>query len=128
VNPKPIYKIDLSALPDINNAVDYTFSTKGHVLFYATPSAVYSATYKDGKSIKEFTPYAGEVVTKIKIFKDEYNTTYDGKLLFITTQNTATGEGKIYIVQFNGANGVLDLSTIKSYGGFAKILQTTLNN
>jgi len=128
VKPKPIYKINLSALPDINNAVDYTFSTKGHVFFYATPSAVYSATYRDGKSIKAFTPSAGEIVTKIKIFKDEYNATYDGKLLFITTQNAGTGEGKIYIVQFNGVNGVVDLSTMKSYGGFAEILQTSLNN
>lgn len=126
--PKPIYKIDLSAFPDINVATDYAFSTKGHVMFYATPGKVYAATYRDGKYSTAFTAATNERITKVKIYKDEYNTTYDGKLLMIGTHNDATNEGKVYIVQFNGTNGVVDNTTIKSYGGFGKILQWTINN
>lgn len=126
--PKPIYKIDLATLPDIGTATDYCFSTKGHVMFYATPAAVYSATYRDGKYLTAFTAPAGEQVTKVKIYKDEYNTGYDGKLLIISTYNQTSDEGKIYIVQFNGANGVVDNTTMKSYHGFGKIVQWTVNN
>lgn len=126
--PKPIYKIDLSAFPGIREAVDYTFSTKGHVMFYATSSQLYAATYRDGKYKELFTSPADEQITKLKVFKDDYNLTYDGKLLIIATKNIKTSEGKIYIVQFNGANGTLDETSWKTYGGLGEVIQWAYNN
>lgn len=128
VNPKPIYKIDLSALPEIKQSIGYAFSTRGHVMFYATESSLYSATYRDGKSVLAFTAPEGEKITKIEIYKDAYNSVFDSKILFIATHNEKLKEGKVYMFQFNGVNGIIDNSSLKTYKGFGLIKQFLLNN
>lgn len=130
----------------LDKAVSVFFGHTNNVLYVATNDAVYAFTYGMGdevtvSTISQFTPTAGEKITKAKLYQqgqytNQINTmtgispditpnAWNNKALIIVTQSEEY-KGKVTIVPMKQASaGTLDPSKALTYEGFGKILDVT---
>ncbi|MBK5721828.1 hypothetical protein JGH11_13190 [Dysgonomonas sp. Marseille-P4677] len=131
---KSASKYATQACPDIDQAISFETCENKDVVYYATPSAVYSAYFSASSvsATSRFTPPAGEVITTIKLFheawyvlnaKDDYTPMNEnGNQLFVATYNETTQEGKVYALAITNLAGALEASSVeKTFGGFSRI-------
>lgn len=120
--PSPIKKYAMSGCTGLNLDSRFAFSNQGNVCFYSSGSDLCQYKYAStnaGSSVHSFT---GETITGIKMFRNSGHAK-DGKLLIVSTQ-TGTGDGKIYLLEFNELTGVITSGLDKPYTGFGKIIDT----
>lgn len=115
--PLALAKHDLSGLTEINDAKLFMFGTRGDVMFYATPSGVYS--YVFGGSVTNILPLSGEEIVSMKLYTHSANEDYSGRMLFVATYDGA--QGKVYKIKFNELNGQVE-GDIDNFSGFGKII------
>lgn len=107
-------KIAVNECTDITSAVDFVFCENMDVMYYATEDKIYPALLV-GSSARSGSPWnlpsTGERITDIQMYQQAWygNSAYSSenyefihaqhqKQLLVTTYNSSTGEGKIYVV------------------------------
>ncbi len=109
-------KISLDACENIANAVGYAFCENMDVMYYATTDKVYPVIFA-GNEAHTGTAWtlpqtaAGERITNIQMYQQAwmgngqnsygsypFTHSLNQRQLFVTTYNSSTGEGKIYVL------------------------------
>lgn len=136
IAPKPKRYVDLSAAPEIDQAVHFVFLDDQQVLLYATATKVYAAMYSASTPSYgvRYTAAAGEEITSLrtyyqadypKRFPDAQSPYFErnGKQLILSTYNGS--EGKLSILPLiNPGLANIDQANVKTFDGFGKILFT----
>jgi hypothetical protein len=133
IPPAPQAFYDLSAAPDIQNAIHYVLLDDQKVLYYATKSKIYAVLY--GTSTPTFSERysapSGEEITTLQVYRQaDYPKRVDGwdepyistnnKQLIMSTYNGT--EGKVYILpMINFGVGNIDVPNIKVFNSFKRI-------
>lgn len=137
-------KVNVNDCENIANAISYAFCENMDVMYYATESKVYPVIFA-GNTAQNGTawnlPSTGERITGIQVYQQAWygNGAYSSenygfvhslhqKQLFVTTYNSSTGEGKVYVVPIT-ALGTGSLGTASQvFDGFGEItaIGTTL--
>lgn len=129
---------------DITRAIDYVFCENMDVMYYATEDKVYPAIFA-GNTARSGTawnlPSTSEHITDIKMYQQAwygnagYSPTSYGYIhaqnqrqLLVSTYNSSTGEGKIYIVPVTalGTGALGEASRILDGFGEITAIGTTL--
>jgi hypothetical protein len=143
-------KHDMSALPNISEAVGFDVGTKGHVLIYADKRNIYACDYHgaDPATTARVEPVtatrvnddfpAGEEITGIKIYKFDggiypqgggstsdpsyiYYAALNGSLLYVSTWDGT--QGRLYEFGFSPVDGRLENKTpLNVFDGFGRIV------
>lgn len=119
--------------PELANAKHYAIGERGNVFYYATDKDIYLYDYAGtNKASKLFSMPNEEVITQMKILKptiDRHipNHPYNNKVLIISTYNASKDEGKVKMYHVNESNGMVDLSSLKVFEGFGKIISMDYN-
>lgn len=114
-----VKKYDMSGCSDLNDNCLYAFAATGNICFYASGSNLYQYKYSSTNASVPLHSFAGETITGLKVFKMDGEAA-DGKWLMVSTY-TSSGEGKVYLIEFNQLNG--ELGEIPAgYGGFGRIV------
>lgn len=132
---RSVSKFPTNACPEINNALFFEMCENRDVMYYATPSKVYSASISGSNLTSEvrFTPPEGEEITAIKLFREawyEINPTNSNitpmdentNQLLVATYNANSKEGKLYALDVTSFTGTLSApASEKTFTGFNKI-------
>ncbi len=125
-------------LPEVDNAVSFTFCDNGDLFYYATPQKVYSVVAAGGQTLT--TPLAwspdksSERITMVRQFVQgwmgiggysegqyEMSIPTNQTQVIIVTYNPSSKEGKIYLRPFNVSTGAFTAKSNGTYGGFGEI-------
>ncbi len=136
--------IDMSQCQETNQAIDYVFCENMDVMYYATNNKIYPVIFAGNTARNGAAwslPSNEEHITHIQMYQQAWygNATYASdsynyvnaqhqKQLLVTTYNSSTGEGKIYIVPITAqGSGTLGTAT-QTLNGFGEItaIGTTL--
>ncbi len=126
---------------DMENIVSVAFCDNADLMYYATPSKIYSVLITGGKanvSALSWKPDSSdEKITAIRqytqgwygthqYFLSEYpfQNEYNRLQILITTYNEKTGEGKIYMRPFNVSTGRFTMKSNGVLTGFGEITAT----
>lgn len=130
-------KLGVSNCTNIANAVDYAFCENTDIMYYATQNRVYPVLIS-GTTAVTGTPWelpsSGEVITAIKMYQqgwygvganreDSYAfiSPEHNRQLLVTTYNSSTGEGKIYVVPITALGSGTLGATTQVFEGFGEI-------
>ncbi|WEK35631.1 MAG: PKD-like family lipoprotein [Candidatus Pseudobacter hemicellulosilyticus] len=120
-----VMKKDMSALPEIGNALFFQASEQGYIDLYATDRKIYAYDYQGTNTasvVYDGLP-AGETITKMKIYKPrpaDNLSAVTGRLLYVATWNGT--EGKLYEFSLNPLSGQVGTTPLNTYTGFGKIV------
>lgn len=118
----PLRKLEMNACPEIAQATQYAFGSRGEVAYYAVNNKVYYYNYNGTNTATvSYTFDAAEKITNMKIFKETGHVN-DSKLLIVSTYNETTKAGKVTIFQANELTGTLNTASKKEYTGFGRII------
>lgn len=101
---KPLGILDLSSCPDIRNAVAFVAVSTQSVIYYATPTRIYSVYYR-GTEItvnEEYIALEGEEISHLRAWTD-----YEGKINY--TNPNPGGENKV--LEVGSGNRMLVIAT-----------------
>ena len=117
---------DLSAAPEIAQALRFAFGSRGPVIFYGTSQKVYRCLYENASAAELLLDvaqeYPGYEISLLWMFNDDLaNATLYGKLLYAGLWNPATGDGKLLQYVVSETSGVIE-SGPKVYDGFGRIV------
>ena len=127
IAPAPRAVHDLSAAPEIANAVSFLVLDDQKVVYYATDTKIYAILYSTSTPVFElrYTVPAGEKITTLDIYRQvgyPYMSSYiatNNRQLVMSTYGT---EGKVYLLpMINPGLGNIDNANIKTFGGFGRI-------
>ncbi len=137
-------KISINECTDITQAVDYAFCENMDVMYYATDDKIYPALLA-GSSARSGTPWnlpsTGERITRVQVYQQAWygNSAYSSedyefihaqhqKQLLVSTYNSSTGEGKVYIVPITtlGTGALGEASQVLTGFGEITAIGTTL--
>lgn len=104
--PVPMLKIKLNSLEGIDQATVYAFGTRGNFMYYNAGNKVYHYRYSKSEAEPWLTLGANERVTDMLLYVNHDNADYDGKILFVATENS--GAGKLYKISINEMTGVMN--------------------
>jgi hypothetical protein len=120
---------DMTAMPEIQNAIQFQVGDVGNVALYATDRKIYRFDYSgSGISSVNFDALpAGETITCLRIFKPRINlnstsaefAASNNAVVFLATWNGT--QGKLYELAMNAASGIINPVPLKTYEGFGKI-------
>ncbi len=117
--------IDISAAPNIKNAVGFVFPNDQAVIYYATASNVYSIRIPQGGAPTYTDLYTSpDAITSFEMmrktgFQPVPNTE---RILLVATYNGAEGKVTALPIPYTGLDlGLIDLSKKSTFGGFKKI-------
>lgn len=125
-------RYSMNGWPEINEVIDYAVGARGNVFYYCTDRTVY-LNNMDANPAKEcLTVPEGEKITSMRLLKPNehgYMTThpYDSKVLIVATWRESDQEGKVYMYYVNETDGEVDLSSVKVFLGFGKIIDMEYN-
>lgn len=120
---------NMTAMPDIQNAIQFQVGDVGNVALYATDRKIYRFDYSgSGNSSLAFDGLpAGETITCLRIFRPRLNIN-SLSAEFAATNNAVVyvatwdgNQGKLYEMAMNPASGVINPVPLKTYDGFGKI-------
>lgn len=121
---------DMSALPEISNALFFQVGDLANVALYATDRTVYRYDYSGSQTAT--VAYSGlpanETITCLRIFKPQRNAGAPAAE-FVNTNNAVVyiatwdgTQGKLYEMAMNVASGAINPTPLKVYTGFGKIV------
>lgn len=125
-------------LPEVENAVSFTFCDNGDLFYYATPQKVYSVVAAGSQTLTtELTWHpdrSSERITMVRQYvqgwmgisgysEGGYAMTIptNQTQLIIVTYNPSSKEGKVYLRPFNVSTGAFTAKSNGVYGGFGEI-------
>lgn len=117
--------IDISNAPDISSAVGFVFPIDQTVIYYATPTKVYSIRIPQGADVTYTDLYTSpEPINTLTMLRRSGTRTVNNteRCLIATTYNGT--EGKVITLPIPEAGldlGIIDLTKKQEYGGFKKI-------
>ncbi|MCK9304522.1 MAG: PKD-like family lipoprotein [Bacteroidales bacterium] len=121
----PRRMLDISNAPDIANAVNFVFPLDEAVIYYATPSKVYSIRIPDGGAVTYTELYTSpEPITKLEMLRmtGYVNVPYHERCLLAITYNGSEGKITALPIPASGLGlGIVDLNRKATFGGFKRI-------
>lgn len=121
----PIRQIDISAAPEIQNAISFVFPSDQAVIYYATSDKVYSIRIPAGGIASFAELYTSpEPITKLEMLRRSGTIAvpYSERCLIAVTYNGEEGKVTALPIPAEGLGlGVIDLSRKVTFGGFKKI-------
>lgn len=121
----PRRMIDISSAPDIANAVNFVFPLDEAVIYYATPTNVYSIRIPDGGAVTYTQLYTSpDPITKLEMLRKTgyVNVPYNERCLLAITYNGTEGKVTALPIPSSGLGlGIVDLNRKATFGGFKRI-------
>lgn len=114
----------LTTLPISATITNWEFAVTGEFAYCTNDEDLYLVNYMQNKCSK-IKRFHSEKIIKIKILEAPTHT-LNNKLLMIATNNSMTHEGSIYLIPFNGLNGVLQEGEEEVHRNFGKIIDFIL--
>lgn len=125
-----LHKWDLTGFQGIANSNYFAYATRTPIVYYADKSIIYRLQYdwNAGSVSRGSIAWSGlpaaEEITGIKFCPHPGRNLSESakeKYLFVSTYNSNTQEGKIYVLSVNLSSGALGTTPIATYSGFGKI-------
>ena len=120
--PTPIKKYAMDGCTGLNEDSRFAFSNQGNVCFYSSGSDLCQYKYASTNTGAAVHTFTGETISGIKMFRSAGHAR-DGRLLIVYTL-TGSGEGKVYLLEFNDLTGAIVSGLDKPYTGFGRIIDT----
>lgn len=137
LNKAILNKYSADNCPELADAKYYAIGERGPIFYYATEKNIYLYDYSgtNTATVAYTVANGNEKLTGMKILKPwasfsrtaKLDHTYNCKVLFLSTYNESTGEGKVYMYYINEGNGTIDMTSEKVFSGFGKILDMEYN-
>lgn len=122
----------------LDRLVDMTFCDNSSLMYYATSDKIYAVTITQGAATPRLLTWkpasSDEKITGISQYSQAWVGTHQYYLsdypfplptnrlqIIVTTYNSKTGEGKIYLCPFNVSTGLFLFRNNGVYGGFGEI-------